>query len=373
MQSKGLFIASTGQHVGKTTTCLGLFSGLAKRRERIGYMKPIGQQQALSKRGSSVDKDVLIFKEHFSLKDKEEEMSPVLIPQGFTRQFLDKKIDAEHLRSKITKSCKKLSAHDTFLVVEGTGHCGVGSIIDLNNAQVASLLQMPLILIASGGLGSAFDELALNKALCDKHNVPLLGVILNRVQPEKAKMVQEYVKKALKRWDVPLLGCIPFNPFLSQPTVEDFEGLFKQELLTGMNHRLRHFKHVRLVATSVETYREWIIPNQLIITPANREDIILATLTKHYEYHIAHPGQDFKAGMILTGDYPPRHYIIEELKKADIPMIYTSVHSHTAMQMISSFTAKIRTEDVEKVHGAIQIVENHIDFDLLDSLLRKQH
>lgn len=371
MQTKGLFVASTGQHVGKTTTCLGLFSGLKKRLGQIGYMKPIGQQHILTKGGINVDKDVLIFQEHFALKDKEEEMSPVLIPQGFTRQFLDKKIDAKHLSDKIEKSCKKLLGRNSFLVVEGTGHCGVGSIIDMNNAQVASLLQMPIVLIASGGLGSAFDELALNKALCDQHNVPILGVILNRVQPEKANMIEEYIKKALKRWRIPLIGCIPFNSFLSQPTVEDFEGLFKQELMTGQGHRLRHFKNVRLVATSVETYREWIIPNQLIITPSNREDIILATLTKHYEHQITHNGADFKGGMILTGDYPPRHYIVEELKKADIPMIYTSVHSHTAMQMISSFTAKIRTEDVEKVHGAIEIVENHIDFDLLDTLMRK--
>ncbi len=51
-------------------------------------------------------------------------------------------------------------------------------------------------------------------------------------------------------------------------------------------------------------------------------------------------------------------------------MFYTPVHSSTAMQLIHSFTAKIRTEDVDKVHEAISIVENHIDFDLLDTLLR---
>lgn len=370
MYRPGLFIASTGQHVGKTTVSLGLLSGIRKRISGVGYMKPVGQEQIALKKGIHVDKDVLIFKKHFSLSDREELMSPVLVPQGFTRDFLDKKIEADPLRKKIGVSYQKLMEKNHFLVVEGTGHCGVGSIIGLNNAQVAASLHLPIILVASGGLGSSFDELALNKAICDQQKAPILGVILNRVRPEKTEMVQKYIRKALKQWNIPLLGCIPFDPFLSHPTMQDFETLFNTDLLTGKGHRLRHFKHTRLVATSVDSYREWMLPNQLIITPSNREEIILATLTKHWEYKITDPESDFKAGMILTGDHPPRHFIVDELKKADIPMLYTPVHSHTAMQMISSFTAKIRTEDVEKVHEAIALVENHIDFDLLDYLLR---
>ena len=51
-------------------------------------------------------------------------------------------------------------------------------------------------------------------------------------------------------------------------------------------------------------------------------------------------------------------------------MIYIPVHSHTAMQMITSYTSKIRNDDVEKVREAIAVVESHINFDLLDSLLQ---
>ncbi|MBS0606565.1 MAG: AAA family ATPase [Parachlamydiales bacterium] len=368
---KGLFIASTGQHVGKTTTCLGLISGLKKRFAHVDYMKPIGQEHVEIKKGLSVDKDVLIFKEHFSLKASYEDMSPVLIPSGFTRQFLDKKIDEKELIGRIKDAVKALQKKNGFLLVEGTGHCGVGSIINLNNAQVASLLNFPMILIASGGLGSAYDELMLNKTLCEMHGVKVLGVILNRVLPEKKSMVGHYMPLALKRWNLPLIGSIPFDSFLSNPSMKDFESLFETRLVTGQEHQLRHSKHVRLVATSVETYQDWIVKSQLIITPANREDIILATLSKHWDTKIADPHDDLESAMILTGDHPPRHYIVEELQKAHIPMLYTPFHSHTAMKMISSFTAKIQTEDVEKVHEAIDVVEKHIDFDLLDLLLRQ--
>ncbi len=370
MHKKGLFIASTGQHVGKTTTCLGLFSGLKKRYGHVNYMKPVGQEHVEVKKGLSVDKDVLIFKEHFDLKASYEEMSPVLIPHGFTREFLDKKIDEKELIQRITDAQHALQKKERFVLVEGTGHCGVGSIINLNNAQVASLLNFPIILVASGGLGSAYDELVLNKTLCERHGVKVLGVILNRVLPEKKTMIEHYMAMALKQWNLPLIGSIPFDALLSNPSLKDFETLFETKLLTGEKHALRHYKHTRLVATSVDDYREWIVKGQLVITPANREDIILATLTRHWDVKIADPHDDLEAAMILTGDHPPRHYIVEELKKANIPMLYTPFHSHTAMKMISSFTAKIQTEDVEKIREAIEVVEKHIDFDLLDALLR---
>jgi len=43
--SRPIYVAATQQHVGKTTTCLSLISGLKKRfPQSIGYIKPVGQQ-----------------------------------------------------------------------------------------------------------------------------------------------------------------------------------------------------------------------------------------------------------------------------------------------------------------------------------------
>ena len=154
-------------------------------------MKPVGQESVETAKGSKVDKDVLVFKQHFSLKDSAEQMSPVLVPSGFTRDFLDGQIKEGSLASKIEKSFHKLTQKNDFLVVEGTGHCGVGSIINLNNAQVASLLNLPVLLLASGGLGSAFDEATLSKILCDKYGVRVIGVLLTG----------SFLKK--KRWSQP--------------------------------------------------------------------------------------------------------------------------------------------------------------------------
>ena len=363
--NRGIYIAATGQNVGKTTTCLGLVSGLGKLNSSVGYMKPVGQEHIETETGATADKDVVLFKSHFSLPDSYETMSPVLFPRGFTRDFLDGKIKREDLVEKIKTSFAHLTEKHPLTVVEGTGHTGVGSIVELNNAQVASLLKIPLLIVASGGLGSSFDELSLNYAQCEKYGVKVAGVILNRVLEEKREMIQTYMSKALSRWNVPLLGCIPYNAFLSTPTMNDFEALFETELLTGKEFYLRHFQHIRLVATSVEMYRTVIIPNQLIITPASREDIILATLTRFWDTKIAHPDKDLEAGMILTGKQPPKESLIEQIRRADIPMLYAPVNSFVALKMINTYTSKIRGEDTIKINRAAKLVESHINFEAL--------
>ena len=49
----------------------------------------------------------------------------------------------------------------------------VGSICEVNNAQVAAALGMDAICVAPGGLGSSFDQLALNREMLRSHGVNL--------------------------------------------------------------------------------------------------------------------------------------------------------------------------------------------------------
>ncbi len=359
MNPRSIFIGATGQNVGKTTLCLGVLAALQNRYGSVGFIKPVGQLHVKVEDNISVDKDVVLFKKHFNLPESWEDMSPVLVPPGVTRDFLDGAISTQSLMDKITKSYRKITSLNDFTLVEGTGHVGVGSIIGLNNAKVAKELGVEMVIIASGGLGSAFDELSLNIALCQQYGVKVRGVILNRVKEEKRDMILEYFPKALKQWDIPLIGCLPYNDFLSNPTIRDFENLFDDAtLLSGEEHRYRHFSSFRLVAGSLDSYTGELDPNELVITPASREDIIEATIQRHQS-------QEFAGGMILTSRPTPSVAILEKIRKVDLPIIYAPLCSYDAMKRITSFTAKIRTEDVLKVNKAIDIVEEHLNFDLL--------
>lgn len=107
-------------------------------------------------------------------------MSPVIFPNGFTRDYLDNKVKSNELISKIKTAHENLRRASDFIVCEGTGHTGVGSICEVNNAQVASALKMDAICVTLGGLGSSFDQLAMNRELLNKHGVKLQVVFCNK-------------------------------------------------------------------------------------------------------------------------------------------------------------------------------------------------
>lgn len=356
MTKKAVFIAATGQNVGKTTLCLGMIAALKKRFPSVGFIKPVGQRHVKVDAHTNVDKDTVLFKQHFQLSESWANMSPIIVPPGFTRNYLDNQISEAEMLEKIHQAFSKVSSKHSYTIVEGTGHIGVGSIFNLNNARVAKELGLNVIMIASAGLGSAIDELALNIAMCKDYGVNIKGVILNRVRDDKRSMILDYFPKALKKWNVPLIGCVPFSEALSSPTMQDFETLFDTTLLSGHKHHYRSFQHTRLVAGSLESYQSEMIPNELIITPASREEIIHCVLENHRL-------KDDKGGLILTSSIPPNEKMLRQIQNADLPVMYAPICSYDAMKMITSFTAKIRTEDHAKIAFAIKLVEENINMD----------
>lgn len=353
-----LFIASTGQNQGKTTICLGMTAALLKKLPSVGFIKPVGQRHVEVDNNIRVDKDVVLFAKNFSLDIPWEMMSPVIIPRGFTKKYLDGHLSTTPLFKKIEESFQWISKRHAFTIVEGTGHVGVGSIFGMNNAQVARALNLAMIIIVEASLGAAFDDLTRNIALCKEENVPIKGVILNRVFSEKRETTVHYFKKALDKLNIPLLGAIPYSDFLHNPTLKDFENLFKEPLLSGEEYAYRHFDHFRLVAGSLKLYLEEMVKNECIITPSSREDIILATIRKHQQ-------EDWEGGFVFTGSAAPREELLDKLRAAHIPALYTHSPSFDAMGKITSFITKISANDNEKIQKAIKLVEDNISIDQL--------
>ena len=374
-----VYVAATRQHVGKTSTSLALLSGLQKRFDQVGFMKPVGQQSLQVEDNSgnliSVDKDAVLVKEHFNLNHLNyENMSPVLIPPGYTRNYLDGKIRLEHQEALVNNAYEEISETSQIILCEGTGHCAVGSIVHASNAQVASWLKAKMILVANGGLGNTFDELELNKVLCDKEGVDICGVIINKVHPEKLEQTRTYISKALElHWgDVPLLGCIPDRPFLGCPALSDLESLFDSQLLTGSKHRLRHYRvqDLNLVATSLDVFLKSIKrdPSRtLYVCHASRNDILLGFLMDH---PLRGEKENSEAALIVTGtdEYPLSDQVMDIIRGSgeSAPPVLLAPHpTNKVMEMIHDFTPKLNFEDAHRAHTAVDHYEPHIDFDLL--------
>ena len=135
-----IYVAGFRQHAGKTITSLGLLSSLQKYipPEKLGYIKPVGQELVELQDGKRVDKDALIIEKFGGIPDIDLEcISPVRLGSGFTKKYLDapdRKARTNELRDKILTAFKKL-AHKDIIIAEGTGHPGVGGIVGWSNAR----------------------------------------------------------------------------------------------------------------------------------------------------------------------------------------------------------------------------------------------
>uniref|UniRef100_A0AAV1URI0 DRTGG domain-containing protein n=1 Tax=Peronospora matthiolae TaxID=2874970 RepID=A0AAV1URI0_9STRA len=370
-----VYVAATRQHVGKTSTCLGLLQGLSSRMERIGFFKPVGQESVVVEGGSRrVDKDVAVAKEVFKLKTcNYRDMSPVVIMPGYTKRFLDGEITVESQLDKIRASFKRITEANEFTVVEGTGHTGVGSIVDCNNARIAAELGVDMVLVANGGLGSAFDDLALNYTMCKAHGVKIRGVILNRVLDDRVEMLQEYFPKAMKHWggNVPLIGIVPNSPVLSNPSMLDFEGLFATEMLTSRVRRFQQYDRTALVTAGLRRFLEQVASPEferaLFVTHVSRNDIIMGFLSHAQNFELM-AKRPYGGGLILTGSLSAdshQDYIMNIIKHAQAPVLHVPTTTFAAMEKITHFTAKFNPMDEQKVRSCGKHYARHIDFDAI--------
>lgn len=318
-----IFVAATKQHVGKTSVSLALLSGLQKRFDKVGFIKPVGQQHVpvhstLRNESIRVDKDVCLMKERFHLDHLDYEyMSPVIIPRGYTKKYIEGKIDHSGQLEKVKNAFYHVNEVSDITLCEGTGHCAVGSVVDVNNAQVARMLGADMVLIANGGLGSAFDELELNRILCQHYNVRIAGVVINKVLPSKYDQTKEYMSKALMdRWGVPLLGIIPDRPFLGCPALMDLEAIFKTELTTGTELRFRHYNvsDINLVTTSLTRFLENLRDKPtrtLYICHITRDDLILGFMSEYQRRKAK--GEEFESALVVCGR-KEKYEMIPEVK-----------------------------------------------------------
>src|ERR1700712_1651232 len=224
-----VFIAATRQNDGKTTTSLGLIAALQKHFPRIGYIKPVGQR-FVEIEDEKIDEDTVLMDSVFRLNCPLVDMSPIAVEPDFTRKYLQSS-NNEALGKKIQKAFHRVAWEKQFVLCEGSGHAGVGSVFDLSNAQVAKILGAKVIIVTQGGIGKPIDEVALNQALFEKEGVEIIGVILNKVHLDKIDFIKDFARRGLKRKGLELLGVIPHHRILAKPTMELIREELKAEML----------------------------------------------------------------------------------------------------------------------------------------------
>jgi len=357
---KNIFLSSIYQNAGKTSISLGLYKILRERKIKTAFMKPIGQQY-VHVGDLDIDKDSYLIAEVFHTRKKFQEMSPVTIGRGYTEKYIFSP-HKERLEATILQAFDSLKRGKEAFIIEGTGHAGVGSVIDCSNADVAKLLGAKAIIISEGGIGKSIDEIVLNKALFDLKGVEVIGVIVNKVMPEKYEKVERALRQGLFNKGIKLLGVIPLDPLLSTPTVEQVKIALNLKLLCGDQGIGRRVKHTIVGAMEPHNMIHYLKEGTLVLTSGDRVDNILLAVSSH----LARESQGFHvSGIILTGGLQPTPQIVDLLKKSQIPILITDDDTYTIAGRIEHLTCKIQKSDKDKITEVTTLVKKHVDVDAL--------
>lgn len=357
---KKVFIAATKQNDGKTTVSLGLISNLQDRFKKVGFIKPIGQRY-LEEEGAKIDEDSILIEEVCGIKCGLRDMSPIAVEKGFTERYIEAP-NKRLISATIKEAFRRVSKGQHLVVIEGTGHAGVGSVFDHSNAYVARLLGAKAIIISSGGVGRPIDEILLNRALLEKEGVKLLGVIINKVLSAKFEKINRLVRKGLQSKGINVLGVIPYNKTLSFPTIEQILEETNFKLLCGKDALESYVSNVIVGAMAPRDAVKYIVDDSLLITPGDREDIITAILGCYRE------GQEKRlkvSGVVLSAGIVPDKPVMKSLAEAGIPVLLAEEDTYTVTAAIHDLTVKIRPCDTGKIQTAVKMIKDYVDLEAI--------
>lgn len=359
LDTRRVFVAATRMNDGKTTTCLGLTAALQAMGLHVGYIKPIAQRVVMSGE-DQVDEDTLLIDGLFDLNVPIAAMSPVAIGPDFTKQYLENPDEiGPQLKDRICRAFDRTAYGKDIVVVEGSGHAGVGSVFGASNADNARVLGSKAIIVAAGGIGKPIDEIALNKALFDKAGVEVVGAILNKVMPDKLEFIRDFAGRGLRKLGVPLLGVVPLQETLVYPNLDQVADETKARWI-HQPAGLRRVRRVVIGAMSARRSAEYLrVPGTLVIVPGDREDLL--------EAFIAGVGAETLSGVLFSNGLLPNEDIVRRLKEAGIAMAAVEAESFAVTARINNMTVKTMRQDADKIPIIRKMISDSVD---IQGLLR---
>ena len=351
-----IYLAATGMNRGKTTVCLGFLDGCLSRGLATGFLKPVGQRTVIED-GVPADEDAVLIRDVFGLADPMSVMSPVQIPRGFTKAYISGEV-VEDLGARIRAAHMSLARDRDILLIEGTGHAGVGAVVGLSNATVAAMLGAPAIIVSEGGVGRPIDEIVLNASLFASHGVTVAGAIVNKVDLHAQPGIAQILERGLAPYGIPLLGVLPYRPILSNPTLGMIlEGVHGETIWPGPDLD-RVIDGVAIGAMEPEHMLERVGPGTLVIAPGDREDVILALVQSAVVGELRHG-----VGLVLTGGYRPRPLIVDAIRAADLFVTLVQEDTYAVASKVHDLLVKTHSADVEKIALIKALVADHLDVD----------
>ncbi|HRN17716.1 MAG: phosphate acetyltransferase [Trueperaceae bacterium] len=372
----GFFVVPTGPGVGLTSVCLGLVRALEREGLRVGFIKPIrqpGDDEGVERSTEFVRRSTTI-----------EPGEPMRYAEAEAHLAAGRQSE---LLQALVGRYEKAAAGADVIIVEGLAATADHPNLDGLNAALARALDCQSIFVATPqpDLKALDDRLELAAQLFGgAGSARVLGVVVNQLNAPSMAVVgatrtgirlpdvrldAEALRTTLgvfRHAGFSLLGAIPWSAAMVSPRTLDVAKHLGAESISAGELATRRVVDVSLVARSVAHMTHRLRPGALLITPADRDDIILAACMA------ALNGVPL-AGLVLTGDIAPNPNVMKLCEKAiatGLPVLAVKTDSYVTAARAAAMNLEVPIDDVERMERAMNEVAENLDIGPLKARLR---
>ena len=353
----GIYITNTERRTGRSLVALGIFKLVLSKVSRVGYFRPIINDQPHGKRDNHIETMLKHFNLDLEYKDA----------YGFTMSQVVKYMNRDQearLIEKIIEKYKALEEHFDFIVVEGADFADKGVAIEFElDIEIAKNLALPTILVSSAQgkeLKDAVSNLDLAVKTCAELDVNVLSVFMNRVPvPDMEEMKKELKAVIPSGTDIEL---IPEIKKLATPTLKEIQEELGGRVLLGEDQLCKQVDRIDVGAMQLRNFLERLGENSLIITPGDRSDIILGALQANVSSNYP-----TISGIVVTGGLPPRKAIMRLIEglSSVVPIIVVEDVTFDAANKVANVKPKIRPGITRKIELSISTFDEYVNTEFL--------
>ncbi|WP_338557247.1 phosphate acetyltransferase [Erwinia sp. E_sp_B04_7] len=375
--SRTIMLIPTGTSVGLTSISLGVIRAMERKGVRLSVFKPIAQPRA---GGDSPDQTTTIIRKNSSIPAAEPlQMSRVESLLGANQQDV--------LMEEIIARYHENTKDAEVVLVEGLVPTRKHQFASALNYEIAKTLNAEIVFVTSLGMDSPAqlkERIELTQSsFGGSKNKNITGVIINklnapvdeqgRTRPDLSEIFDDSTKANVANIDpkqlfanspLPVLGCVPWSFELIATRAIDMCRHLNAEVINEGDINTRRVKSVTFCARSIPHMLEHFRPGSLLVTSADRPDVIVAACLA------AMNGVEIGA-VLLTGGYQidePIRKLCERAFATGLPVFMVKTNTWQTSLSLQSFNLEVPSDDTQRIERVQEYVASYIDSDWVESL-----
>jgi phosphate acetyltransferase len=343
-----LYVTATEERSGKSVIVLGIMQMLLNQLHRVAFFRPIINDHVEEK----PDHDISLIIDHFNLEQEYETCYGCTLKKAYELINSGREDDLHDL---ILQKYREIADEYDFVLIEGTDFRGQDTTFESEiNGDIAANLGAPVLLISSGRKKTVEEMIRQVQVSIDSHKekgLILISSIINRAPEGLTSQILSDIRRKYHPDEGLPFYVIPENPALANPTVGDVNRWLNGSIMYGAAALNMVVGDYVVAAMRVENFLEYITPGCLVITPGDRHDIILASLSARSS--TSYPEV---SGIVLTGGLVPSDNVrrlIEGWSGKPVPIICVKGHTYLVVKQLYELYGHIEAGDQPRIATAL--------------------